>query len=76
MTTADTTIGLTSPVHDLSEFGYAAELHRSIGTYASFAAGFSFVSILITVFQLFGFGFSFSGPVFFWIWPAISAATS
>ena len=34
----------------VSEFGYAAELHRSIGTYASFAAGFSFVSILTTVF--------------------------
>ncbi len=56
---------------DLSGFGYGQELHRSIGTYASFAAGFSFVSILTTVFQLFGFGFSFAGPVFFWTWPAI-----
>ena len=55
---------------DLSGFGYGQELHRSIGTYASFAAGFSFVSILTTVFQLFGFGFSFGGPVFFWTWPA------
>lgn len=55
----------------LSEFGYQQELHRSIGTYASFAAGFSFVSILTTVFQLFGFGFSFAGPFFFWTWPAV-----
>jgi urea carboxylase system permease len=56
---------------DLNEFGYGQDLHRSIGTYASFAAGFSFVSILTTVFQLFGFGFSFAGPFFFWTWPAV-----
>jgi amino acid transporter len=58
---------------DLSGFGYSQELHRSIGTYASFAAGFSFVSILTTVFQLFGLGFSFAGPFFFWTWPAVFA---
>jgi urea carboxylase system permease len=34
---------------------------------------FRFVSILTTVFQLFGFGFSFAGPVFFWTWPVIFA---
>ncbi|MET3805791.1 urea carboxylase system permease [Nakamurella sp. UYEF19] len=56
---------------DLEEFGYEQQLHRSIGTYASFAAGFSFVSILTTIFQLFGFGYSFAGPVFFWTWPAV-----
>src|ERR1700712_3376363 len=56
---------------ELSEFGYQQQLHRSIGTYASFAAGFSFVSILTTIFQLFGFGYSFAGPVFFWTWPAV-----
>ncbi len=56
---------------ELSEFGYEQELHRSIGSYASFAAGFSFVSILTTVFQLFGFGFSFAGPFMFWTWPAV-----
>ena len=56
---------------ELGEFGYHQQLHRSIGSYASFAAGFSFVSILTTVFQLFGFGYSFGGPVFFWTWPAV-----
>ncbi|MCW2812414.1 MAG: amino acid permease [Friedmanniella sp.] len=61
----------TEASHDLSELGYRQELHRSIGTYASFAAGFSFVSILTTVFQLFGFGFGFAGPLFFWTWPAV-----
>ena len=56
---------------DLSAFGYTQQLHRSLGTFASFAAGFSFVSILTTIFQLFGLGFSFGGPAFFWTWPAV-----
>ncbi len=58
---------------DLRTFGYEPELRRSIGSYASFAAGFSFVSILTTVFQLFAFGFSFGGPAFFWTWPLVFA---
>jgi urea carboxylase system permease len=56
---------------DLSSFGYTQQLHRSIGSYGSFAAGFSFVSILTTVFQLFAFGFAFGGPAFFWTWPLV-----
>ena len=56
---------------DLSTFGYEQKLHRSIGSYGSFAAGFSFVSILTTVFQLFSFGFGFGGPSFFWTWPIV-----
>ena len=56
---------------DLSTFGYDQKLHRNIGSYGSFAAGFSFVSILTTVFQLFSFGFGFGGPSFFWTWPIV-----
>ncbi|NMI57089.1 MULTISPECIES: amino acid permease [unclassified Streptomyces] len=55
----------------LAEFGYRQELHRSLGRYASFAAGFSFISVLTTVFQFFAFGYAFGGPVFFWTWPAV-----
>lgn len=51
--------------------GYAQELHRGVGTFASFAAGFSFVSILTTVFQLFGLGFLLGGAAFFWTWPIV-----
>jgi urea carboxylase system permease len=58
---------------DLAGFGYRQQLHRRLGSYASFAAGFSFVSILTTVFQLFGFGFAFGGPAFFWTWPMVFA---
>ena len=52
---------------------YRQELHRGVGSFASFAAGFSFVSILTTVFQLFGLGFGIGGAVFFWTWPIVFA---
>lgn len=51
--------------------GYRQELHRGVGPFSSFAAGFSFVSILTTVFQLFGLGFGFGGAAFFWTWPLV-----
>ena len=53
--------------------GYAQELRRGVGSFSSFAAGFSFVSILTTVFQLFGLGFGFGGAAFFWTWPLVFA---
>ena len=56
---------------DLSKLGYKQELHRKVGPFGSFAAGFSFVSILTTVFQLFWLGFGFGGAAFFWTWPAV-----
>jgi urea carboxylase system permease len=71
MTTASTTHATGQERDDLGEFGYSQELHRGVGHFASFAAGFSFVSILTTVFQLFGLGFSFGGAAFFWTWPAV-----
>ena len=58
---------------DLTALGYRPQLNRSLGSFASFAAGFSFVSILTTIFQLFGLGFSFGGPAFFWTWPVVYA---
>src|SRR5215472_4388753 len=58
---------------DLARFGYNQELHRRVGSFASFAAGFSFVSILTTVFQLFFLGFGFGGAAFFWTWPVVFA---
>jgi urea carboxylase system permease len=58
---------------DLARFGYRQELHRRVGSFASFAAGFSFVSILTTVFQLFFLGFGFGGAAFIWTWPVVFA---
>jgi urea carboxylase system permease len=63
----------TLDAEDLAGFGYPQQLRRRLGSYASFAAGFSFVSILTTVFQLFSFGYSFGGPAFFWTWPLVFA---
>jgi len=65
--------GDTKAEASLQEFGYRQELHRSLGRYASFAAGFSFISVLTTVFQFFAVGYAFGGPVFFWTWPAVLA---
>ena len=62
---------MTTDAEDLAGFGYSQQLHRKLGGYASFAAGFSFVSVLTTVFQLFAFGFSFGGTAFFWTWPMV-----
>ena len=38
-------------------FGYKQELDRSLGSFSSFAAGFSYISILTGVIELFGFGY-------------------
>jgi urea carboxylase system permease len=56
---------------DLHKLGYRQELHRGLGPFASFASGFSFVSILTTVFQLFFLGFGFGGPAYVWTWPIV-----
>src|SRR3954464_9672133 len=60
-----------TPPDELAAFGYRQKLRRSLGGFSAFAAGCSFVSILTTVFQLFGFGYSFGGPMFFWSWPVV-----
>ncbi|MBY8885562.1 amino acid permease [Streptomyces sp. PTM05] len=56
---------------DLARFGYRQELERSLGSFSSFAAGFSYISIMTGVFQLFGFGFGSGGPAFIWSWPLV-----
>jgi urea carboxylase system permease len=76
MSVVDQPTALDHPSDDertLQAFGYRQQLHRSLGRYASFAAGFSFISVLTTVFQFFGLGFSFGGPAFFWTWPIVLA---
>jgi urea carboxylase system permease len=63
----------TSATHDdeLAEFGYKQELDRTIGKFASFAAGVSYISILTGTFQLFFFGFATGGPAYWWSWPMV-----
>lgn len=63
--------GERDDVQDLAGFGYKQELDRSLGTFSSFAAGFSYISILTGVFQMFYLGFAGGGPAFFWTWPMV-----
>jgi urea carboxylase system permease len=58
---------------ELARFGYKQELDRSLGLFSSFAAGFSYISIMTGVFELFFFGFHSGGPAFIWTWPAVLA---
>ena len=53
---------------ELAQHGYNQRLSRSLGGFSSFAAGFSYISILTGMFQLFGFGYGFGGPLLFWSW--------
>lgn len=56
---------------ELARFGYRQELERSLGSFSSFAAGFSYISIMTGVFQLFFFGFGSAGPASLWTWPLV-----
>src|SRR5690242_21645487 len=58
---------------ELAKFGYKQELDRSLGLFSSFAAGFSYISIMTGVFELFFFGFFSGGPAWIWTWPAVLA---
>src|SRR5581483_11322633 len=72
MATLESPSGHTSADSDeLAGFGYKQELDRSLSSFSSFAAGFSYISILTGVFELFGFGFGFGGPAVWWSWPIV-----
>jgi hypothetical protein len=48
----------------LAEFGYKQELHRTLGSFSSFAAGYSYISVLVGMFQTSVLGFLFAGSAF------------
>lgn len=56
---------------DLASFGYRQRLDRTLGGFSSFAVGFSYLSILTGLPQLFYLGFGAGGPAFFWTWPMV-----
>lgn len=57
---------------DLAKFGYKQELHRTLGTFSSFAASFSYISPSTGIFTLFYLGLTTIGGVFFWSWPLVA----
>jgi urea carboxylase system permease len=58
---------------DLAAAGYRQELDRTLGRFSSFAAGFSYISILTGMFQNFHLGYKAGGPAFYWTWPLMFA---
>jgi len=64
---------LRPDTRDVELFGNRQELERSLGSFSSFAAGFSYISILTGMFQMFYLGFGVGGPAFFWTWPFVFA---
>jgi urea carboxylase system permease len=57
----------------LNDYGYRQQLTRSLGAFSSFAAGFSALSLMTGVFQVWFIGYAFGGPAFFWFWPIVFA---
>jgi urea carboxylase system permease len=57
--------------NELAGFGYKQELDRSLGSFSSFAAGFSYISILTGVTALYFFGYTQAGPGVWWTWPVV-----
>ncbi len=62
---------MTEDIQDLAAFGYKPVLDRTLGSFSSFAAGFSYISILTGVFQMFYVGYGAGGPAFYWTWPIV-----
>src|SRR3954453_10610946 len=63
----------TADGDELADFGYNQQLDRTLGNFATFAAGISYISILTGTFQLFYFGFALGGPAYWWSWPMVFA---
>ena len=58
---------------DLSRFGYPQELKRTLNLLASFSIAFSYISPVVGVYTLFGYGLATGGPAFIWGLPIVVA---
>lgn len=55
----------------IERFGYTQELRRTLGLLASFGIAFCYVSPVVGVYTLFGFGLATGGPAFVWGLPIV-----
>lgn len=55
----------------VERFGYAQELRRTLGLFASFGIAFCYVSPVVGVYTLFGYGLATGGPAFVWGLPIV-----
>ncbi len=55
----------------LQRFGYRQEFKRELRRFASFAVGFSFISITTGIFTTYGAVLNWGGPLGIWTWPIV-----
>ena len=55
----------------LQKFGYRQEYKRELKRFASFAVGFSFISITTGIFTTYGAVLNWGGPLGIWTWPIV-----
>jgi amino acid transporter len=55
----------------LTEYGYQQEFRRELKRFASFAVGFSFISITTGIFATYGSVLNWGGPLGIWTWPLV-----
>src|SRR5205807_1339343 len=55
----------------LQRYGYRQEFRRELKRFASFAVGFSFISITTGIFTTYGSVLISSGPLGVWTWPIV-----
>src|ERR1700682_4344915 len=56
----------------LQKYGYQQEFKRELKRFASFAVGFSFISITTGIFTTYGSVLNWGGPLGIWTWPVVS----
>jgi amino acid transporter len=57
--------------HVVEQSGYHQEFHRDLKRFASFAVGFSFISITTGIFTTYGSVLNWGGPLGIWTWPLV-----
>ncbi len=57
----------------VTALGYVQRLDRSLSHFALFSLQFSYISVLTTMFLLFGFAYGFAGPSLIWPWATFFA---
>jgi amino acid transporter len=55
----------------LQNYGYQQEFKRELKRFASFAVGFSFISITTGIFTTYGSVLNWGGPLGIWTWPVV-----
>ncbi len=55
----------------VQKYGYRQEFRRELKRFASFAIGFSFISITTGIFTTYGSVLNSSGPLGIWTWPIV-----